>query len=277
MSAAGGVNAVVDFQVDWAGLELPEPVREVLSTAPQVQTPETRQQLLDWALGRPSGATDWKQGNRDDKGEFEAAFEVPGVGRVVEAVVTKARNGLAVNFPEPAMRRRDPDAMVIGDDLPTDKPTYKERFGEAFDKTRQKTLDWLKGQELIVVPFYAGPDELGYGSLLIAPRQAAFFAAALADLQGMIPRQPGALPTSRSTAACSFVAPPFRHTHFRRQAGGGAFPQPTSPGDFCLQPLSRPQRQEGRLQCCWTSASARAGSPTIARRWAWSLPTTTTW
>ena len=34
---------------------------------------------------------------------------------MVEAVVTKARNGLAINFPDPAMRRRDPDAMLIGD------------------------------------------------------------------------------------------------------------------------------------------------------------------
>ena len=94
----------------------------------------------------------------------------------MEAVVTKARNGLAINFPDPAMRRRDPDAMVIGDALPTDKPTYEQRFGETFDKTRQKTLDWLKTQELIAMPFYAGADDCGYGSLLIVPRQAAFFA-----------------------------------------------------------------------------------------------------
>ena len=53
----------------------------------------------------------------------------------------------------------------------------------------------------------------GYGSLLIVPRQAAFFAAALADLQGMIPRSQ--VPADfKITGGVLFVAPPFRHTHF---------------------------------------------------------------
>jgi hypothetical protein len=213
MTTAGGVGAVVDFQACWAEFDLPEAVREVLAVAPLVQTPETRQELLDWALGRPSGETDWTLGNRDDHGVYEAVFQTPGVGRVVEAVITKARNGLAINFPDPAMRRRDSDAMVIGDHLPTDKPTYQERFGEGFEKTRRETLDWLKTQELVVMPFYAGTDALGYGSLLIVPRQAAFFAAALGDLQGMIPRSQ--VPAGfRITGGVLFVAPPFRHTHF---------------------------------------------------------------
>jgi hypothetical protein len=213
MSAAGGVGAVVDFQADWAGLELPDAVKEVLSAAPLVQTPETRQQLLDWALGRPSGATNWTRDNREDHGQYECAFQVPGVGRTVEAVITKARNGLAINFPEPAMRRRDSEAMVIGDNLPTDKPTYQDRFGYGFEKTRQETLDWLKTQELVAMPFYAGTDTLGYGSLLIVPRPAAFFAGALADLQGMIPRSQ--VPADfRISGGVLFVAPPFRHTHF---------------------------------------------------------------
>jgi hypothetical protein len=213
MTTGIGVSEFVDFQADWALLELPEAVREVLSAAPLVQTPETRLQLLDWALGRSSGDTDWTLGNRDDHGQYEAVFQAAGVGRIVEAVITKARNGLAINFPDPAMRRRDPDAMVIGDHLPTDKPTYEERFGEGFAKTRQQTLDWLKTQELVAMPFYAGTDALGYGSLLVVPRQAAFFAAALADLQGMIPRS--LVPAGFTvTGGVLFVAPPFRHTHF---------------------------------------------------------------
>jgi len=134
-------DAFVDFQACWADFELPAHVREVLSAAPLVQMPETRQQLLDWALGRASGETDWTLGNREDHGVYEAVFQVPGGGRVVEAILTKARNGLAINFPDPAMRRRDPDAMVIGDALPTDKPTYEQRFGQPFDKTRKETLD----------------------------------------------------------------------------------------------------------------------------------------
>ncbi len=213
MTTEAAVGTVVDFQACWADFELPAHVREVLSAAPLVQTPETRQQLLDWALGRSTGETDWTLGNRDDHGVYEAVFVTPGVGRVVEAIITKARNGLAINFPDPAMRRRDPDAMVIGDTLPTDKPTYEQRFGESFDKTRQQTLDWLKTQELVVMPFYAGTDALGYGALLIVPRTAAFFAAALADLQGMIPRNH--VPVDfKITGGVLFVAPPFRHTHF---------------------------------------------------------------
>ena len=203
--------ALLNFQTEWSRLNLPPHVIEVLSGAPSIQVPESRADLLDWALGRPSGTTDWRLANRDDHGVYEAVFQIPGKGRVTEAVITKARNGLAINFPDPSMRRRDPDAMVIGDSLPTDKPTYEERFGVPFAQTRQATLDWLKKQELVVVPFYAGPDKLGYGALAIVPKQAAFFAAALADLQGMIPRCQ--MPEDfKLSGGVLFVAPPFRHT-----------------------------------------------------------------
>ena len=213
MATAAGGCGVVDFQAAWMDLDLPGAVREVLGAAKLVRTPETRADLLDWALGRASGETDWRLGNRDDHGQFEVVFQEPWSYRFVEAVVTKARNGLAINYPDPAMRRRDPDAMVIGDLLPTDKPTYQERFGEGFERTRQATLDWLKGQELVAMPFYAGTDALGYGSMLIVPLQAAFFAAALGDLQGMIPRSK--VPADfKVTGGVLFVAPPFRHTHF---------------------------------------------------------------
>jgi hypothetical protein len=207
------VNEIVDFKLDWDSLELPPHVIEVLRAAPAIHVPETRENLFDWALGREAGSTDWRHSNREDKGEFDVAFEVAGIGSVVEARVTKARNGIAVNFPDVRMRRRDPDAMVIGDSLPTDKPTYLERFGESFDGTRQKTLDWLKTQELIVMPFYSGPDDLRYGSLLICPKQAGFFAGALADLQGMIPGS--SVPEDfQVSGGVLFIAPPFRHTLF---------------------------------------------------------------
>ena len=112
----------VDFQSNWAEMELPETVREVLSAAPLVQTPETRQQLMDWALGRTSGETDWTLGNREDHGVYEAVFQTPGVGRIIEAVITKARNGLAINFPDPAMRRRAPVCPFL---KPQDNVRYK--------------------------------------------------------------------------------------------------------------------------------------------------------
>jgi hypothetical protein len=49
--------------------------------------------------------------------------------------------------------------------------------------------------------------------VLIVPRQAAFFAAAVGDLQGMIPRSKVAA-DFKVTGGVLFVAPPFRHTHF---------------------------------------------------------------
>ncbi len=213
MATGAGVGGVVDFQAAWMDLDLPAAVREVLSAARLVRTPETRADLLDWALGRAPGETDWTAGNRDDHGQYEVVFQEPWSPRFVEAVITKARNGLAVNYPDPAMRRRDPEAMVIGDRLPTDKPTYEERFGEGFEKTRRATLNWLKTQELVAMPFYAGTDALKYGSVLIVPMQAAFFAAAVGDLQGMIPRSKVAA-DFKVTGGVLFVAPPFRHTHF---------------------------------------------------------------
>ncbi len=213
MTPLAAAGSFVDLQTSWSDLDLPAHVREVLGAARLVQIPETRLQLLDWALGRASGETDWRLGNRDDHSQYEVVFQTAAKGRITEAIVTKARNGLAVNYPDPAMRRRDPDAMVIGDDLPTDKPRYEDRFNEPFAAMRQRTLDWLKTQELVVMPFHAGTDELGYGSLLIVSRQAAFFAAMLADLQGMIPRS--RVPADfRITGGVLFVAPPFRHTHF---------------------------------------------------------------
>ena len=82
------------------------------------------------------------------------------------------------------MRRRDPDCMVIGDDKATDKPKYIDRFGKKFKSVRKETLNWLKEQELIVMPFMSGGDQYGYESLLICPKNAAFFACGLADMQG---------------------------------------------------------------------------------------------
>jgi hypothetical protein len=203
----------IDFKKDFRRLHLSDAVLEVLGGAADLCVPETRENLLDWALGRKAGTTDWSPGNREDKGQFFVAYDVPDVGPVVEASVVKARNGVSVNYPDPAMRRRDPDAMVIGDERPTDKPTYVQRFGEPFAATRRQTLDWLKTQQLIALPFYAGPDRLGYGSLMICPLNAGFFAAAMADLQGMVPNSQ--VPADFAMrGGVLFVAPPFRHSHF---------------------------------------------------------------
>ncbi len=203
----------IDFKKDFRRLKLSDVVLEVLGGAADLLVPESRENLLDWALGRKVGTTDWSLGNREDKGQFFVAYDVEDIGPVVEASVVKARNGISVNYPDLAMRRRDPDAMVIGDDLPTDKPTYVQRFGQPFEAVRRQTIDWLKAQQLIALPFYAGPDRLGYGSLLICPLNAGFFAATMADMQGMVPgSQVPADFTLRGGVL--FIAPPFRHSHF---------------------------------------------------------------
>ena len=211
---------------------------------------KTRPQLLDWALGRPTGTTDWRLGNRDDHGVYEAIFHIPGqpngMGRIVEAVVTKARNGLAINFPDPAMRRRDPDAMVIGDTLPTDKPTYEQRFGEPFDKTRQQTLDWLKTQELVAMPFYAGADASEIRLAADCSATGGILCGGVGGFAGHDSAQPGAsgFQNHGRSAVCCAAVPAHA---FWRAAGGGARSRGDAPGDFCLQPLSRTEREKGRL------------------------------
>jgi hypothetical protein len=194
-------------------VRLPEELKKIITSSPSVRLPETREDLFNWALGRMTGETNWSINNREDHGRYEVAFDVPGKGRVVEAIVAKVRNGLSINYVEPIMRRRDPDAMVIGDDKPTDKPTFKERFEEDFTNLRTETLNWLSEQTLILVPFYAGLPELKIGCLLVCPRAAGFFATALADLQGMIPISQ--LPEDFNlNGGIIYVAPPFRHSRF---------------------------------------------------------------
>jgi len=178
---------------------LPEELAQVLDVAPSVVIPRDRAHLVEIALGENGGD------------HFEVAYEVPERGRVAEADVVRCRNGLAVNYSEPYMRRRDPDCMVIADERPTDKPRYSERFGVPFAPLRAAVIEWLASQDLLVMPFMAGTADLGFEALLVGPRNAGFFAAGLADLQGMIPRDQ--LRDGFSPRAIIYLAPPFRHTH----------------------------------------------------------------
>ena len=181
-------------------LPLPPETIEVLTAAPRVTVAESHAALMALAV-------------RDaTNGIQEVAYDVPGMGRVAEARVCRTRNGICANYTEPYMRRRDPDCMVIGDERPTDKPTYLERFGEHFDGVREATFDWLSSQPLAVFPFYAGLPSPGTQALVIAPANAGFFALGLALLQGIVPVD--ALPDDFSPKAVIYVAPPFRHTHF---------------------------------------------------------------
>lgn len=182
-----------------AKFKLPTEILDIINHE-NVLVPESREQLVKLAIGG------------QQSGFYEVAYQVADRGRVLEATVTRCKNGVSVNYVEPYMRRRDPDCMVIGDDKPTDKETYKQRFGESFDSVRLQTLEWLRQQSLIVMPFMAGGMDYGYPALLIAPRNAAFFAAALADLQELVPRDQ--IHDELTPRGIIYVAPPFRHTHF---------------------------------------------------------------
>lgn len=178
---------------------LPAEVRAALESAPDVFVPTTRSDLLDRSTGAGAPPT------------FDVVYDVQGRGPVKEADVVRCKNGIVVNYPEDYLRRRDPDCMRIADDLPTDKPRYRDTFGAEFAPVRQETLDWLASQELLVVPFRAGGLTYGTPSLAIVPANAAFFATALVDLQGFVDLAESEPFAPRSII---YVAPPFRHTHF---------------------------------------------------------------
>jgi hypothetical protein len=181
------------------GVILPPAVADALKKAPKIITPATRAELYEMSLG-PNGAN-----------TFEVTYPIAGHGTVKEADVVRCKNGIAVNYPEDYMRRRDPDCMRIADDRPTDKPRFFDVYGKSFDPIKQETLDWLSTQELIVVPFKAGGLTYGSASLAIVPANTAFFATALVDLQGWTTFEELGEFAPRSIL---YAAPPFRHTHF---------------------------------------------------------------
>ncbi len=184
----------------WARWNLPRGLEAVLKAAPTVFLPEDRGQLVDLAVGGKGNHT------------FEVAYDVAGKGRVVEATVVRCRNGLAVNYLDKYMRRRDPDCMFIADDLASDKPDFGAAFGRPFEPVRTEVLHWLSTQELIVLPFLAGGKRVGADAVLVAPVNASFFAAALADLQAMVPASK--VPSGFAPRAVLYLAPPFRHSCF---------------------------------------------------------------
>ncbi|MDA3874028.1 MAG: DUF4914 family protein [Kiritimatiellae bacterium] len=180
--------------------KLPVETAEVLNQAPSVTLAENVEQLIALSL-------------RDvqEDGYHHVSYEVPGKGMVEEVKVCRVKNGISANYLEPYMRRRDPDCMVIGDKKPTDKPTFKERYGKEFSGLRSETMDWLKTQDLACFAFTAGMPGKGTDALVIGPSNAGFFALGLAMLQGI--NDPADLPADFEPKAIIYVAPPFRHTH----------------------------------------------------------------
>lgn len=189
---------------------LPEALSKLLTECKDITMPESREALLNLAMGISDG--DQERDQAQSPSFLEVAYDIPGKGRVVEATVAKCRNGLVINYMEPYLRRRDPDCMVIADEKGTDKVTYCDRYGSDFEALRASSFEWIADQELIVMPFMAGGPEFGYPALLVGPKNAGFFAAALADIQGFIPGNQ--LKQGYKPKAIIYLAPTFRHTHF---------------------------------------------------------------
>ena len=179
---------------------LRDEVKAILNESKNVIFTKTRDELVKLCF------------QNKDIDSFDISYEVPGKGLVQEAYITRCKNGVAVNYLEDYMRRRDPASMIIGDNLDTDKPRYKDVYQKDFEPLRNETFEWLKQQDLIALPFKAGGYEYGYDALLIAPVNAAFFACALSDLQGYLSIDE--VPQGFKPKTVVFLAPPFRHTHF---------------------------------------------------------------
>ncbi len=180
---------------------LPEDLRAALKKCRSVAYIETQDELDELIFG-PTHTS-----------RYDVVYTLPGRGTVKEAEVVRCKNGAVVNFMEDHMRRRDPNSMAVSDDLPSDKPRFQERFGYEFSKLRQETMDWFSTQQVILLPFKAGDDQYGYPSLMVCPSNAAFFALALANMQGFIPIVD--IPEQYVPRSIIYVAPPFRHTHFQ--------------------------------------------------------------
>ncbi len=186
--------------MDWHRYHLPEDAAAVVAGSPEIIVASTIPELVNLACGGPGS------------NHFEVTYDVPERGETVEAIVARVRNGVSANYPEPYMRRRDPDCLVIADDKPTDKPTYRERYGKDFEGVRKATFDWLKSIPLVMFGYVAGQKDMGMDSVVIAPANAGFFALSLALLQGIIPADE--IPDDFEPESIIYVAPVFRHTHF---------------------------------------------------------------
>lgn len=179
---------------------LPVEVVDLLNHSKRVTIYETVDQLEKSATGD------------ENQESYEVVYEIPGKGEFTEALVHRVTNGISVNYTEPYMRRRDPDTMVIADDLPSDKQKFADKYGYDFELLREETFRWLREQELAVFLYFAGGERIGVGGIAIAPSNAGFFAMGLSMLQRIVAAKD--LPEYFSIDSVIYVAPTFRHTHF---------------------------------------------------------------
>jgi hypothetical protein len=180
-------------------IQMPEELAELLEGCAGFTILNSLEELLETVVP-----------NRNE-GWYDVAFPIEGKGIIVEAQACRVKNGIAVNYTDPYMRRRDPECLLIGDDLESDKTRYRDRMGTHFTQIRAETLEWLKSQELVCYVFAVGQEMVGIDGIVIAPANVGFFAYSLALLQGIKDVSDGK-PVSPSCIL--YVAPPFRHTHF---------------------------------------------------------------
>ncbi len=178
---------------------LPEFLLSVLSESSEVSVPKNKEQLISMIF------------KDENQNSLEVSYEVDGK-EIVEATVVKCKNGVVVNYTDDYMRRRDPDCLIVADKNDTDKPRYDDVYDADFSPLREAAFEWLKNQELILMPFMAGGLTYGYEAVLVAPKNAAFFACALGDLQYLvnIDEYEGTF----KPKAIIYLVPPFRHTFF---------------------------------------------------------------
>ncbi|MFP4662447.1 MAG: DUF4914 family protein [Halanaerobiales bacterium] len=191
----------MSVEKDFKNIKLSKEVIELLNACPDYIVGNTIQDLVDLSI-RDTGKDGWSN----------VEYDIAGNGKVVEAKVCKVRNGVAANYVESYMRRRDPNCMVIADENPTDKVRFNDKYAYDFEELRQETFEWLKGQELCLFFFRTGPDSLGMDAMAIAPANAGFFALGLGLLQGII--DTNEMSEGFNPEAVIYVAPSFRHTHF---------------------------------------------------------------
>lgn len=181
-------------------ITLPDDVYVLLNNCKKYTIYETVEQLAYAAVGGENNNT------------FEVKYDIPNKGEYTEAIVHRVTNGISANYTESYMRRRDPDTMVIADNLPTDKTRFKDKYGYDFQSLKSETFNWLKDQELAVFFYFAGNKSIGVGGIAIVPANAGFFAMGLSMLQKIMPVNE--LNQDFAIDSVIYVAPTFRHTHF---------------------------------------------------------------
>ncbi len=190
-----------NLEKKWDILKIPRQVQEILNTCPSYKIPGSREEIFSLAVGEK------------EQGVYDVSYDINGKS-ITEATVTKVRNGLAINYIDPYMRRRDPECMLVADDGQTDKTRFSDRFELPFENVRKDTFNWLSRQNLLVTFFSLGGlnESHGKGAMLVAPANAGFFVGGLADLQGLI--LPEDMTNDFKIYSVIYLAPPFRHTHF---------------------------------------------------------------